>query len=96
MIASGAQLAIFTTGEGNPYGSAIAPTIKISANPKTIESLHEQIDFDVSAVFAGTRTIDDLLPHFYESVYGVSNGDRTWAEVTNEQSETISRLNGSI
>ena len=33
LVASGAQIVLFTTGVGNSFVSGIAPTIKISANP---------------------------------------------------------------
>ena len=61
MIASGAQLVVFTTDQGNPYASALAPTIKITANPEAAK-LAEQIDFDASDVFQGRRSRAETLP----------------------------------
>ena len=52
-------MALFTTGPGNSFVSALAPTLKISANPETVARLQNQIDFDASAVFRGARTLDD-------------------------------------
>ena len=66
MIASGAQLACFTTGQGNPYGSSLVPTIKISANPQTTARLTEQIDFDASAVLDGRSQRTELLAGLHE------------------------------
>ena len=37
--AAGAQLMLFTTGPGNSYASAIAPTIKITAQVETVRRL---------------------------------------------------------
>ena len=56
--AVGAQLALFSTGPGNSYASAIAPTIKLTASAATAALLTEQIDFDASDVFEGGETAD--------------------------------------
>jgi len=37
MVAASAQIVIFTTGQGNPYGSAVAPTLKLTANRKNAD-----------------------------------------------------------
>ena len=58
-VAAGAQLLLFSTGVGNSYVSALAPTIKISANPHATATLLEQHDFDASGVFLGAQSIDD-------------------------------------
>ena len=96
MVASGAQLVMFTTGQGNPYGSALAPTIKISANPATVERLGEQIDFDASAVMAGQASVADLVPELRALVMKIASGAMTWSEVCGETTESISRLGPSI
>jgi altronate dehydratase large subunit len=96
MIASGAQLALFTTGQGNPYGSALAPTIKVSANPDTVSRLKEQIDIDAGAVLDGTATRQSLLPAASRTVLEIASGALTWAEAAGEATESISRLGPSI
>ena len=60
MVAGGAQVVVFTTGAGNSYCSAIAPTMKISANPATIAHLAEQIDFDASGDDREARAQDGV------------------------------------
>lgn len=96
MVAGGAQLVCFTTGHGNPYGSAIAPTIKVTANPETAQRLPAQIDFDASSVLAGTATRADLLPGLCTLVAEVCGGRETFAERADECDEAISRLGPSI
>jgi altronate dehydratase large subunit len=96
MIASSAQLVIFTTGEGNPYGSAIAPTVKLSANPGALAHLSEQIDFDASGIIAGTATTAELTEPLAGLMLGTASGALTWAEACCEASEVISRLGPSI
>ncbi len=95
MIASGAQLVVFTTDQGNPYASALAPTIKITANPEAAK-LIEQIDFDASEVFEGSRSRAETLPDLLSVVGDVASGALTWGEVTGAGTESISRLGPSI
>ena len=96
MIAAGAQIACFTTGQGNPYGSAIAPTIKVSANPDTTARLAEQIDFDASAVVAGEARTEDLTGALLGLVIETASGALTWSEAAGEAAESISRLGASV
>ena len=95
MIASGAQLVVFTTDQGNPYASALAPTIKITANPEAAK-LAEQIDFDASDVFQGRRSRAETLPDLLSVVGDIASGALTWGEVTGAGAESISRLGPSI
>lgn len=95
MIASGAQLVLFTTDQGNPYASALAPTIKITANPAAAK-LEEQIDLDASHVFTGDGLRADALAALMSCVETIASGSLTWGEATNAGAESISRLGPSI
>lgn len=95
-VAAGAQLVLFTTGAGNSYCSAIAPTIKISARPDTIRHLAAQIDFDASGVFAGREDLDAAADRLFELLLDVSSGTRTWGEVVGEAAESVIRVGGSL
>jgi altronate dehydratase large subunit len=94
--AAGAQLMLFTTGAGNSFCSAIAPTIKVSARPETLVRLGEQIDFDASPVFAGTEDLDRAADRLFTLLLDVASGFRTWGEVLSESAETIARIGGSL
>jgi altronate dehydratase large subunit len=96
MIAAGAQIAVFTTGAGNPYGSALAPTLKMSANPDAAARLPEQVDFDASAVLDGTASLADLVAPFHALLVDTASGALTWAEAAGEATLSISRLGPSI
>ncbi len=95
-VAAGAQLMLFTTGAGNSYCSAIAPTIKISARPDTLTRLPTQIDFDASAVFAGREDIERAADRLLALVVDVCSGTLTWGEVLGESAESIVRTGGSL
>lgn len=94
--ASGAQLMLFTTGPGNSYASAIAPTIKISARAKTVAKLPAQIDFDASEVFAGREDPDAAADRLQALVLEVCSGTRTFGEILGEGAESIVRVGGSL
>ncbi|NKB51744.1 MAG: hypothetical protein GKR97_05900 [Rhizobiaceae bacterium] len=96
MVVAGAQIVLFTTGHGNPYGSALAPTVKITANPKSATRLPRQIDFDASRAFMGEVPLIDLLPPMQDLINEIANGAHTWSEKLDEGEEFISRQFPSI
>jgi len=49
LTASGAQMILFTTGRGNPFGAPV-PTIKVSSNSALAEKKGNWIDFDAGRV----------------------------------------------
>ena len=87
---------LFTTGAGNSYCSAIAPTIKISARPETIQHLPTQIDFDASGVFEGREDLDCAADRLVALLLDVSSGTRTWGELLGETAESVVRVGGSL
>jgi (2R)-sulfolactate sulfo-lyase subunit beta len=50
MAAGGYVMHTFPTGQGNVIGNPIVPVIKITGNPKTMRTMPEHIDVDVSGV----------------------------------------------
>jgi altronate dehydratase large subunit len=95
-VASGANLILFTTGRGNSLCSALAPTIKISGNPKAASRLSEQIDFDASEVLRGSRDLEKEAGRLTELVLAVASGTRTLGEIFMEGDEAFGRTGGSI
>ncbi|WP_420328993.1 UxaA family hydrolase [Mameliella sp.] len=95
LIAAGAQVALFSTGSGNSYASALCPTIKISANAGTVAALPTQIDFDASALMDGGDA-DTLADALLSELIATVNGALTWAEVTGEGNEVISRYGEAL
>ena len=78
LAASGAQLVLFTTGRGTPFGSCV-PTIKISSNSGLINRKNKWIDFDAGRLVRGSdRRIlaEELLSYVIE----VASGKRVKAE----------------
>jgi altronate dehydratase large subunit len=94
--AAGAQIMLFTTGPGNSYASAIAPTIKISAQADTVLRLPEQIDFDASPVLKGTETVTAAGSRLTDAILDVAGGTLTFGEILCEGLEVPTRSRGSL
>ena len=95
-VAAGTQLILFTTGVGNSYVSALAPTIKVSANPQTCAALDQQLDFDASAAFLGRGGMDETADALHRCMLDVASGQATWGEVLKEGDEVLSRFGPAL
>lgn len=95
-VAGGASMVMFTTGVGNSYVSALAPTLKISANPSATESLKEQIDFDASAVFRGEMSLADCAQQLLGLIADIASGTLTYGEILDEGDEVVSRIGEAL
>ena len=56
LMACGAHLTLFTTGRGSVVGSAIAPVLKICANPETYRRLEDDMDVDAGRILSAGTT----------------------------------------
>ncbi|MEO1016569.1 MAG: UxaA family hydrolase [Pseudomonadota bacterium] len=95
-VAAGANLVLFTTGVGNAYGSALAPTLKISGNPETAARLGHQLDFDASTAFRGERSLEALAEALETTMLDIASGSLAWSEALGETNEAFTRLGPSF
>ena len=58
MAPGGLVIHTFPTGQGNVIGHPIVPVIKITANPRTIRTMCEHTDVDVSGILRNEMIID--------------------------------------
>ena len=80
MIACGCHLTIFTTGRGSVVGSAIAPVIKVCANPETARRLAADMDINAGRILEGAATLDAVGAEIVEAVLAVAGGQRSVSE----------------
>lgn len=80
MIASGAHMTLFVTGRGSVVGSALAPVIKICANPDTYDALSEDMDINAGTIISGTQSLDDVAGEILSAVYDTASGKPTASE----------------
>jgi altronate dehydratase large subunit len=81
--AGGAIVHLFTTGRGAPNGNPIMPTIKLCGNSKTMRTMSEHIDVDVSSVIEEKETIQEAGERLYKFAIDVANGKMTKCEILN-------------
>ena len=73
--ASGAQVMLFATAGGTPFGS-LSPTIKISAATELAEAYPEWTDFDAGPILNG-ESIDAAAARLGEYILRAACGERT-------------------
>ena len=85
MIACGAHLVLFSTGRGSVVGSAVAPVIKICANPDTYRILSDDMDINAGRVLEGTTTLAEVGDEIVQLVLRVAAGEQPRSECLGHQ-----------
>jgi (2R)-sulfolactate sulfo-lyase subunit beta len=90
--AAGYVLHIFPTGQGNVIGHPIMPVVKISGNPRTVRTMGEHIDLDVSGVIRRELTIDQAGDALIDMIVRTANGRYTAAEALGHVEFVMTKL----
>ena len=90
--ASGYVAHLFPTGQGNIIGNPILPVIKVCANPRTVRTMSEHVDVDVTALLKRDINMDQAGDMLLESLIHTSNGRMTAAEILGHQEFVLTRL----
>lgn len=75
LVAAGATVVVFTTGNGTTIGNAIAPVIKLTSNNRVFEKMSQDLDISAGNVIEGTESIADVGTRLFEHVRQVASGD---------------------
>jgi (2R)-sulfolactate sulfo-lyase subunit beta len=92
MAAAGYAVHTFPTGQGNVIGNPIVPVIKITGNPKTVRTMGEHIDVDVSGVLRREMTLDTAGDALIDMVVRTANGRLTAAESLGHREFVMTKL----
>ncbi|HMO71933.1 MAG TPA: UxaA family hydrolase [Paracoccaceae bacterium] len=92
MAAGGYVIHTFPTGQGNVVGNPIVPVIKISGNPRTLRTMSEHIDVDVTGVLTREMTIDQAGDALIEMIRRTANGRLTAAEALGHREFSMTKL----
>ena len=95
LAGGGAQVILFSTGQMNIMGNLIAPTLKITGNPRTAERLRDNVDVDVSAMLQG-ESLESAGNRLLEFTLGVASGRLTKAEILGDEDIAISRIEPTV
>ncbi|MFC6489638.1 UxaA family hydrolase [Nitratireductor sp. GCM10026969] len=92
MAAGGYVVHTFPTGQGNVIGNPIVPVIKISANPRTVRTMGEHIDVDVSGILRREMTLDDAGDALIDMIVRTASGRNTAAEALGHREFVMTKL----
>jgi len=92
MAAAGYVVHTFPTGQGNVVGNPIVPVVKISANPRTVRTMSEHVDVDVSGILRRDMTLDQAGDALIDMVIRTANGRHTAAEALGHREFVMTKL----
>ncbi len=92
MAAGGYVVHTFPTGQGNVVGNPIVPVIKITANPRTVRTMSEHVDVDVSGILKREMTIDEAGDNLIDMIVRTANGRNTAAEALGHREFSMTKL----
>ena len=75
-----AHLNLFSTGRGSVVGTAIAPVIKVCANPQTFRRMRENMDVNAGRILEEDATLDEVGEEIYQRILATAAGELTAAE----------------
>ncbi len=90
--AAGYVVHFFPTGQGNIIGNPIVPVVKICANPRTMRTMSEHVDVDVSGLLRKEMTPDQAGDALLDSMLKTANGRLTSAEALGHREFVLTRL----
>lgn len=90
--AGGFAVHIFPTGQGNIIGNPIEPVIKVTANPRTVRTMGEHVDLDVSGLLRREMNLDQAGDALIDMVIRTCNGRLTAAEALGHREFVMTKL----
>ena len=90
--ASGYVVHFFPTGQGNVIGNPIIPVIKLCANPRTVRTMSEHIDYDCSGLLQRQKNLDQTGDELIDMMLRTCNGRLTAAEALGHREFVLTRL----
>lgn len=90
--AAGFVVHLFPTGQGNVIGNPIEPVIKLTANPRTVRTMREHVDLDVSGILRREMTLDEAGDALIDITLRTCNGRLTCAEVLGHREFVFTKL----
>ena len=92
MGAAGYVVHTFPTGQGNVVGNPIVPVIKITGNPRTVRTMGEHVDVDVTGILTREQTIPEAGDALIEMIRRTANGRATAAEALGHREFVMTKL----
>ena len=90
--AAGYVVHFFPTGQGNIIGNPILPVIKLTANPRTVRTMSEHIDYDCSGLLQREINLDQAGDGLLDVMFRTINGRLTDAEALGHREFVLTKL----
>ena len=78
-------MTFFVTGRGSVGESALAPVIKIAANPDMFAQLDGDMDVNAGRIIEGTASLDEIGNEIHDLALRVACGEQTKSEALGHQ-----------
>ncbi|HEY3834987.1 MAG TPA: UxaA family hydrolase [Bryobacteraceae bacterium] len=92
VAAAGFVVHLFPTGQGNVIGNPILPVVKICGNPRTVRTMKEHIDLDVTGLLRRELSMDQAGDMVLDVMLKTANGRLTNAEALGHREFVLTRL----
>ena len=92
VAAAGFVVHFFPTGQGNVIGNPIVPVIKLTANPRTVRTMSEHIDVDVTGIVRRELNYDQAGDKLLDMMIRTCNGRLTAAEALGHREFIMTKL----
>jgi len=92
VAAAGFAVHLFPTGQCNVIGNPILPVVKICGNPRTVRTMREHIDVDVTGLLRREINMDQAGDLVVDMTLRTANGRLTNAEVLGHREFVLTRL----
>ena len=93
---SGAQMILFSTGVGNPVGSPVSPTVKITGNPATADSFADNIDVNLGGILSKEYSMEEGVEKLGAFMMEVASGRMTQSEMLGDTEIVVSPVDVSF
>lgn len=90
--AAGFVVHLFPTGQGNIIGHPVEPVIKLTANPRTVRTMGEHVDLDVSGILRREMSMDEAGDQLIDMTMRTCNGRLTAAEALGHREFVMTKL----
>ncbi|GHT63171.1 hydrolase [Spirochaetia bacterium] len=80
MVTLGTHFNFLVTGRGHTVGTPIAPTIKITGNPKTYAAMSGDIDINAGKLLTGASSDEEMVQELFDYIAGLCKGKKVLAE----------------
>ena len=80
-IASGANVACFTTGRGSAFGSKPVPCIKLASNSALFERMREDVDINCGGILEREYTVAECGEAIFQRILAIASGEPSASEL---------------